>query len=122
METIETVRASLDAAIAEAAAANRRALTFEAALSAGLPVEHAARLQGNTRDELMADAAALKVMIPGASAAPPAPLSGGSRGGNVGSKAGTITEGADLWRARNPEVAERIPGDQWRVPGYTMGR
>ncbi|MFD8595365.1 hypothetical protein ACFV1L_10225 [Kitasatospora sp. NPDC059646] len=88
---------------ADAAAATRRALVLEVAGSKGLTPAQAERLQGSTREELEADADALREAFGGTGPAPSPPLSGGQRGGDVGGSSGSLAAGADLWRARNPK-------------------
>ncbi|OKI19671.1 hypothetical protein A6A07_07400 [Streptomyces sp. CB03911] len=87
---------------AEADAANRRVLLLEVAAEKHLTPAQAARLQGATRDELIADADALKADFAPAGGTPPAPLSGGNRGGNV-KPSDSVQAGEDLWAARNPK-------------------
>ncbi len=86
---------------AEAEAAKREALVLRVAAEKQLTPAQAARLQGATREELLADADALKADFAPAGTVQ-APLSGGQRGSNV--KPGdSVQAGADLWAARNPK-------------------
>ncbi|MFB7671348.1 hypothetical protein ACFC26_08005 [Kitasatospora purpeofusca] len=86
---------------ADAEAATRRVLLLEVAGAKGLTPAQAERLHGNTREELEADADALRSAFADAgSGGTPPPPSGGPRGGDVGG-AGTLQAGADLYRQRN---------------------
>lgn len=70
----------------------------------GLPPELCARLQGETAEELAADAAALVAeFAPPPSPPPPAPRVGGPRGRDVGSGGGrgTVGAGAAAYRAKH---------------------
>lgn len=64
----------LKAAQAEAAANAAKALRYEIAAEAGIPLALAPRLTGSTREEILADAEQLKTLIP-AGATPPGPRS-----------------------------------------------
>ncbi|MFI8084370.1 hypothetical protein ACIF6L_26650 [Kitasatospora sp. NPDC086009] len=98
----ETAEAAAAQAKADAEAATRRVLLLEVAGAKGLTPEQAGRLQGATREELEADADALRAAFGGGSTSgTPAPPSGGPRGGNVGPST-TVQSGADLYRQRNP--------------------
>lgn len=63
-----------------AASATRKAGQYEAAAAAGLPLSAAARISGNTPEEMAADAIALKALIggtkPGGVLPPPDPSQG----------------------------------------------
>ncbi|MEV6537286.1 hypothetical protein AB0M86_48540 [Streptomyces sp. NPDC051639] len=72
----------------------------KAALAAGLTIEQGARLQGATDEELQADATAFAAELNAANPAPPAPLSGGNRGSDVGSATG-VAAGAAAYRAKH---------------------
>ncbi|MFJ2417271.1 hypothetical protein [Streptomyces brevispora] len=91
---------------------------LQAALAAGVPAEHAARLRGATADELAADAAEFVAAFVTAAPAPPAPRApraGGDRGPDV-QGSGTLTHGAERYRQRagldekgnRPPVAPRV--------------
>ncbi|WP_369147036.1 hypothetical protein [Streptomyces sp. R44] len=90
--------AARDAAVAEA-------LRIRVAAEKGLTPAQAERLRGSTKEELEADADALKELFGSTSAndgaGSGAPRSGGPRGGDVGGSK-TTQAGADLWRERNP--------------------
>lgn len=60
----------LKAAQAEAAANAAKALSYEVAAETDLPLALAPRLRGTTREELLADAEALKALMPTADATP----------------------------------------------------
>jgi len=64
--TADDLKAAQEAAAANAA----KALRYEVAAEAGIPLTLAARLTGSTREEIAADAEALKALIP-AGATPP---------------------------------------------------
>lgn len=68
---IERAQEAATAAQKQAEEANLRALRYEVGVAAGLPAEAIGRLQGATKEELAADAEALKKLVtPGT---PPAP-------------------------------------------------
>ncbi|MFD0276168.1 hypothetical protein ACFVHB_20005 [Kitasatospora sp. NPDC127111] len=98
----DDAEAAATRARADAEAATRRVLLLEVASAKGLTSEQAGRLQGGTREELEADADALRAAFGGGSGAggTTPPPSGGNRGGDVGG-AGTLQAGADLYRQRN---------------------
>ncbi|GJF29157.1 hypothetical protein KNE206_18570 [Kitasatospora sp. NE20-6] len=98
----------LAAAQAAQADAERRALALEVAAEKGLTGPLAARLQGNTREELEADVRTLMALFPGP-AAPPAPRSGGSRGVDVRASNGSVQAGMDLYHEKNPPKPEPKP-------------
>lgn len=70
----------LRAAQAEAATNAAKALRYEVAAEAGLPLALAARLTGSTRDELAADAETLKTLIPAGATPPRTPAPDPSQG------------------------------------------
>ncbi|MEU0587998.1 hypothetical protein [Streptomyces sp. NPDC006132] len=100
---------------------------LRAGLAVGLTVEQSARLQGSTDEELSADAQAFAAEL-GLTGppAPPAPRSGGPRGVDVGNGAGTVSGGAERYRAKHPqrELPESTEEQQRRNPfqerTYTM--
>ncbi|WP_405620216.1 hypothetical protein [Streptomyces sp. NBC_00076] len=107
----ERLQAERDAATAEAAtakaerdAAARKALVLEIAAGKGLTPAQAARLQGSTKEELEADADALKALFgtsnDGQGSGSTQHRSGGNRGGDVGNAA-SITAGEERYRARH---------------------
>ena len=104
----ERLQKERDEAAAEAAtakaerdAAARKVLLLEIAADKGLTPAQAARLQGSTKDELEADADALKAEFgqAGGQGTPP-PRSGGNRGGDVGNSGGVST-GAERFRQKH---------------------
>lgn len=88
----------------EAATAKLTAARLEVATSKGLPPALAARLQGSTREELEADAEALKALIPAAANGTPATPGTPAPDPSQGSRGG----GADLQAAI---AAAREKGD-----------
>lgn len=98
---------------------------LRAGLAVGLSVEQSARLQGSTDEELTADAqtfaAELGLTGPPAS---PAPRVGGPRGVDVGGGAGTVTAGAERFRAKHPQrvtpAEQQRQTNPFRENGYTM--
>jgi membrane protein involved in colicin uptake len=107
----ERLQKERDDAAAEAAtakaerdAAARKALVLEIAADKGLTTAQAARLQGSTKEDLEADADALKTLFGGAGNggnSGGSHRSGGNRGGDVGSGAKDVNAGADLYRQRH---------------------
>jgi hypothetical protein len=109
----QRLQAERDAAAAEAAtakaerdAATRKALLLEIASDKGLTPAQASRLQGSTKEELEADADALKALFnagsgQGGNSGGGAQRSGGNRGGDVGNGAKTVASGADLYKQRH---------------------
>lgn len=107
----ERLQKERDDAAAEAAtakaerdAAARKALVLEIAADKGLTTAQAARLQGSTKEELEADADALKTLFGGVGNggnSGGSHRSGGNRGGDVGSGAKDVNAGADLYRQRH---------------------
>lgn len=112
----QRLQAEKDAAAAEAATAKaeaedakRKALLLEVAMTKGLTPAQASRLQGSTKEELEADADALKALFNattdgqgnGGSGSGSQQRSGGNRGGDVGNGAKTVSAGADLYRQRH---------------------
>jgi hypothetical protein len=92
---------------------------LRAGLAAGLTPEQSARLVGNTPEELAADAQTLAAEFGvAAPPAPPAPRSGGDRGPDVGTGAGTVSGGAERYRQRHPqhELPELTEVQQRRNP------
>lgn len=95
----ERLQKERDEAAAEAAtakaerdAAARKALLLEVAADKGLTPAQAARLQGSTKEELEADADALKAEFGSTGGqGTPVPRSGGNRGGDVGNSGGVST-------------------------------
>ncbi|MFF3142152.1 hypothetical protein ACFVRU_10580 [Streptomyces sp. NPDC057927] len=85
---------------AERDAATRKALVLEIASNKGLTAAQAARLQGSTKEELEADADALKALF-GADNSGGSTRSGGNRGGDVGGGTKTVSAGADLYKQRH---------------------
>lgn len=102
-----TEKARADAAEAVAAKAAADVLRLSVAATKSLTPEQAARLQGSTREELEADADALKALFAPAGAGTgsqgtgTAPRSGGNRGNDVNGSTPTTTTGAELYRARH---------------------
>lgn len=105
----ERLQKERDEAAAEAAtakaerdAAARKALLLEIAADKGLTPAQAARLQGSTKEELEADADALKALFGTAGGAGQGgtPRSGGNRGGDVGATS-TVTAGAERYRQKH---------------------
>ncbi|MBT2412630.1 DUF4355 domain-containing protein [Streptomyces sp. ISL-12] len=102
----ERDEAAAEAATAKAAAeaAQRKALVLEVAAEKGLTPAQAARLQGSTKEELEADADALKELFGsagnGQGGTTPPPRSGGNRGGDVGNSGGVST-GAERFRQKH---------------------
>ncbi|MGW1269683.1 hypothetical protein [Streptomyces sp. NPDC002491] len=99
----ERLQKERDDAAAEAAtakaerdAAARKALVLEVASDKGLTAAQAARLQGSTKEELEADADALKSLFTGV-VTPPRPPSGS--GSDVGSGK-TVASGEQRYKAR----------------------
>jgi len=88
---------------ATAAAATAELLKLQVIGEKQLTPAHAAFITGTTREELEASADALKALIPGGgrSGSGSAHLSGGNRGGDVGSGSKDVSAGADLYRARH---------------------
>ncbi|MGI5404116.1 hypothetical protein ACQEVG_32640 [Streptomyces sp. CA-135486] len=87
---------------ATAAAATAELLRVQVAADKGLTVAQARRLQGSTKEELEADADALKAEFgtgQGGNEGAGGHRVGGSRGGDVG-KSGDVKSGADLYRER----------------------
>lgn len=72
----ERERDARTAAESRAAAAELALLRRDVADEAKLPVEFAARLQGSTREELLADAKALAKLVPAAGTSTPPPPAG----------------------------------------------
>ena len=76
----ELAAEKLTSAEKNAASATRKAGQYEAAAAAGLPLSAAARISGNTPEEMAADAIALKALIggakPGGVLPPPDPSQG----------------------------------------------
>jgi hypothetical protein len=106
----ERLQKERDDAAAEAAtakaerdAATRKALILEIASDKGLTAAQAARLQGATKEELEADADALKALFgaQGGGNSGGSTRSGGNRGGDVGGGSKTVSAGADLYRERH---------------------
>ncbi|MFJ3248314.1 hypothetical protein [Streptomyces sp. NPDC086782] len=109
----ERLQKERDDAAAEAAtakaerdAAARKALVLEIAADKGLTAAQAARLQGSTKEELEADADALKALF-GATGndgqggnSGGSSRSGGSRGSDVGGTT-TVTAGAERYRQKH---------------------
>jgi len=107
-ERVQAEKAAAEAAAAtakaEAEAATRRALLLEIAFDKGLTPAQAARLQGSTKEELEADADALKALFgqaagSGGTGTPP-PRSGGPRGSEVGATK-SVSAGAERYRAKH---------------------
>ncbi|MEU4170444.1 hypothetical protein AB0F46_26655 [Streptomyces sp. NPDC026665] len=86
---------------------------LRAGLTAGLTVEQSARIQGNTPEEMTADATAFAAELNVTTPAAPSPRSGGDRGSDVaGHGAGSVGAGADLYRERHPKPEPRsLPTD-----------
>ncbi|MCC3311521.1 hypothetical protein [Nocardia africana] len=83
---------------------------YEAANEAGLPLSMAGRLVGTTREELIADAQALKAQIGGVTtdpATPPVPPTPKpdrrQGGGNHNATGGSMAAGRDEYRARKQQ-------------------
>jgi hypothetical protein len=84
-----------------------KALRYEAAEQAGLSLSLAARLNGSTLDELLADAEVLKTQMPGAAPvdpatppAPPTPKPDRRQGGGESDKGGSMAAGKALYASR----------------------
>lgn len=91
----------LAAAQRDAADASLRALRYEVAAEKGLDLKLAGRLNGSTKDELAADAEALKTLIP---AGPTGPKPDRSQGGGGSADKGTsVAAGRDLYAERHPQ-------------------
>ena len=111
MSETQRLQAEADTAKAEAAQAKADAvkaaadvLRLSVAASKSLTPEQAARLQGSTREELEADADALKALFAPAgtgNGTGTAPRSGGNRGNDVNGGKPTTATGAELYRARH---------------------
>ncbi|MEV5319171.1 hypothetical protein AB0K92_16200 [Streptomyces sp. NPDC052687] len=106
-ERVQAEKAAAEAAAAtakaEAEAATRKALLLEIAFDKGLTPAQASRLQGSTKEELEADADALKALF-GAPAvtggATPPPRSGGARGSDVGATK-SVSAGAERYAQKH---------------------
>nr|DAL17237.1 MAG TPA_asm: Major head protein [Caudoviricetes sp.] len=96
-DAAKAVQAQVDAAKAETDAAKAQALRYEVAIAEGLPATLAGRLLGATREELVADAKALKDSMITPSTFIPAvdPTQGMDRGGHSG---GTVESGRERFR------------------------
>ncbi|WP_435613295.1 hypothetical protein [Streptomyces sp. bgisy159] len=99
--------AAAEAATAKAAAeqASRKALVLEVAADKGLTPAQAARLQGSTKEELEADADALKALFVSGSGddgqgGSGTTRSGGPRGGDVGATK-SVSAGAERYRQKH---------------------
>ncbi|WP_406160972.1 DUF4355 domain-containing protein [Streptomyces canus] len=111
----ERLQKERDDAAAEAAsakaerdAAAREALVLRIAADKGLTTAQASRLQGSTKEELEADADALKELFGASNGGQGAggsgagsSRSGGDRGGDVGSGEKTVSAGAELYKQRH---------------------
>jgi hypothetical protein len=86
---------------ATAAAATAELLRVQVAADKGLTVAQAKRLQGSTKEELEADADALKAEFGTTNAGSGAPRSGGPRGDDAGDGKKTTATGAALYRERH---------------------
>ncbi|MFC7938149.1 hypothetical protein ACFU2J_18205 [Streptomyces sp. NPDC057387] len=99
---------------------------LRAGLAAGLTPEQSARLQGATDEELTADAQSFAAELGLAGPSTPAPRSGGARGGDVGNGAGTVTAGAERFRAKHPQrvtpEAQQRRTNPYVERGYEMER
>ncbi|MFF5760758.1 hypothetical protein ACFY7A_35635 [Streptomyces longwoodensis] len=84
---------------------------LRAGLAVGLTAEQSARLTGTTPEELSADAQSFATELGITGPPAPTPRSGGSRGGDVGSVAGTIAAGAAEYARKHPkrEAAPELP-------------
>jgi hypothetical protein len=78
----------------------RDALQTSVALETALPANLASRLQGNTREELLADAAALIASFPGVTPKIPAPDP--SLGPKNEAPTGSVDSGGERYRAKHP--------------------
>ncbi|PPS86403.1 DUF4355 domain-containing protein [Streptomyces sp. MH60] len=103
----ERLQKERDEAAAEAATAKaerdeaaRKALLLEVAADKGLTTSQASRLRGSTKEELEADADALKAEFGTSGGSTPPPRSGGNRGGDVGNSGGVST-GAERFRQKH---------------------
>ncbi|WP_241844902.1 capsid assembly scaffolding protein Gp46 family protein [Streptomyces silvensis] len=88
---------------AEAASASRKALVLEIAADKGLTPAQAARLHGSTKEELEADADALKALFSSSTSGDSSAgthRSGGSRGGDVGATK-SVSTGAERFREKH---------------------
>lgn len=99
---------------------------LRAGLAAGLTPEQSARLQGATDEELTADAQSFAAELGLAGPSTPASRSGGARGSDVGNGAGTVTAGAERFRAKHPQrvtpEAQQRRTNPYVERGYEMGR
>ncbi|MFG3340539.1 hypothetical protein [Glycomyces sp. NPDC048151] len=78
---VERLREELESIRAEADQERLSRLRLEVATEAGLTAQQAARLQGTTREELAADAAALKELFPAVQEGPRRPAPDPTQGG-----------------------------------------
>ncbi|KPC89950.1 hypothetical protein ADL27_38705 [Streptomyces sp. NRRL F-6602] len=105
LSDVERAQAEKDAAETARQTAERErdearaeALRITVAADKGLTPAQAARLRGTTKEELEADADALKALF-GTTTPAPSPRSGGPQGGDVGGTT-TVTAGADRYRQK----------------------
>lgn len=89
----------LKTAQAELATAKTQALKYEVAAEAGLDLKLAARLTGTTREELVADATALKELV---GATPNTPQPDPNQGGGSNAPAKGVNAGRDLFADQHP--------------------
>lgn len=90
--------------IAELEQKAAQATRYEAAEKAGLPLSLAARLNGSTLEEMVADAEQLKQLLAGAAPTPDVPSTpkpDRRQGGGTDNAVGTMTAGRDLYKQRN---------------------
>ncbi|WP_280381054.1 hypothetical protein [Nocardia wallacei] len=86
-----------------------KALRYEAAAAEGLPITSAHRLNGNTLEELRADAAAYKAELaaaappPAQPGTPPPPRPDPRQGGGQQDATGSLDAGRDRYRARKAQ-------------------
>ncbi|MEE6273511.1 hypothetical protein V2J56_09150 [Georgenia sp. MJ206] len=81
--------------------ATTRALRYEVAAEAGIPLDLASRLVGTTREALLADAEKLKPLLaPGKTSLKP-DRSQGAGGSGDGKNKGSVSAGADLYAERH---------------------
>ncbi|MGW3691098.1 hypothetical protein [Streptomyces sp. NPDC005125] len=101
---------------------------MRAALAAGLTIEQAGRLQGDTEEAITADATTFAAELSAANPAPPAPRAGGPRGPDVDSGT-SVSRGTAAYREKHgldadgnrPAPAERPPsGTPFRERTYSM--
>lgn len=78
-----------------------KALRYEVAAEAGLPLTAAGRLQGSTREELLADAASLKALIGSAQSAPGTPKPDPRQGGGEHEPVASLASGRAAYEARH---------------------